>query len=130
MLFSAQEAAVKQFYPTDNRWLLTVLNMKSISDWRKKGYEVQFALSSDEKLTVSVKMDSMIFDFHRNWRELALTYKDELNRKLLPALHKWASDEFLSVFQPDLDLVWNFYLGDTLYGKIERGKITWKRGIY
>ena len=118
-----------EFFPTDSRFMMEILRSKQ-REWTRDGFFYELELQKSEKLLVKLWVPAFVYDFDPKWRVQALAYMKFLYPRIVKQIRKYASDEFLSVFDPKLDIEWEIYLKNSLYGTFRQGKLKWKRGIY
>lgn len=117
------------FFPTQDRYLLQMLELKQ-RDWTRDGMITEVKLLKNEKILINVRIPSQFYLFERNWRTHAEAFIRSIFPKVVQLIRRYASDEFLSVFDPKYDIQWDIYLHNTLYGRIRDGKVGFKKGLY
>ena len=118
-----------EYFPTDERYLIQLLDLKQ-RDWTRDGITTKVTLLKDEKILIKVIVPSSFYLFERNWRVHVEAFIRSISPKVNKIIHSYASAEFLSVFEPSLDIRWDIYLHNTLYGRLHAGKLSFKKGLY
>tara|TARA_Y100000589_G_C27080233_1_gene599299 strand:+ start:661 stop:1077 length:417 start_codon:yes stop_codon:yes gene_type:complete len=118
-----------EFFPTDERYLMQLLNLKQ-RDWTRDGITTHVELLEDEKILIKVVVPSSVYLFQKDWRLHVQAFIRSISSKVNKTIRRYASEEFLSVFEPRLDIRWDIYLHNTLYGRLHAGKLGFKRGLY
>ena len=118
-----------EFFPTDERYLIQLLDLKQ-RDWTRDGITTKVTLLKDEKILIKVIVPSSFYLFERNWRVHVEAFIRSISPKVNKIILSYASAEFLSVFEPSLDIRWDIYLHNTLYGRLHAGKLRFKKGLY
>ena len=118
-----------EFFPTHDRYLIQMLNLKQ-RDWTRDGMTSEVQLLKNEKILVKIKVPSRFYLFERQWRKHVEAFIMSISPKIEKIIRSYASDEFLSVFEPKYDLQWDIYLHNSLYGYIRNGKLSFKKGFY
>ena len=117
------------FFPTDDRYLQQILNLKQ-REWTRDGITTLVTLLKDEKILIKVVVPSAFYLFKRDWRVHVEAFIRSISPKVNKIIRSYASAEFLSVFEPRLDIRWDIYLHNTLYGRLHAGKLSFKEGLY
>ena len=118
-----------EFFPTDDRYLQQILNLKQ-REWTRDGITTLVTLLKDEKILIKVVVPSAFYLFERDWRVHVEAFIRSISPKVNKIIRSYASAEFLSVFEPRLDIRWDIYLHNTLYGRLHAGKLSFKEGLY
>ena len=118
-----------EFFPTDERYLTQLLNLKQ-RDWTRDGITTNVELLEDEKILIKVVVPSSFYLFEKDWRLHVQAFIRSISPKVNKTIRRYASEEFLSVFEPRLDIRWDIYLHNTLYGRLHAGKLSFKKGLY
>jgi|GEM_PF-1092447 len=118
-----------QFFPVDERWMFKMLDLKR-ELWAAEPFQIEFRVRPEEKVWVKVVVHQNYFDFEPEWRNEVERYIRWLTPKIDKIVRKYASVEFLSVYQTELDIEYFVYLDTSLYGVKKQGVLQWKRGIY
>ena len=118
-----------EFFPTDERYLMQLLNLKQRESTRD-GITTHVELLEDEKILIKVVVPSSFYLFEKDWRLHVQAFIRSISPKVNKTIRRYASEEFLSVFEPRLDIRWDIYLHNTLYGRLHAGKLSFKRGLY
>ena len=118
-----------EFFPTDERYLTQLLNLKQ-RDWTRDGITTKVTLLKDEKILIKVVVPSSFYLFERDWRIHVEAFIRSISPKVNKIIRNYASAEFLSVFEPRLDVRWDIYLHKTFYGRLHAGKLSFKKGLY
>ncbi len=118
-----------EFFPTDDRYLQQILNLKQ-REWTRDGITTLVTLLKDEKILIKVVVPSAFYLFERDWRVHVEAFIRSISPKVNKIIRGYASAEFLSVFEPRLDIRWDIYLHNTLYGRLHAGKLSFKEGLY
>jgi hypothetical protein len=128
-LFGQPSFGARYFFAVDEPWLISILNANK-EIWTRDGIEAEFEVTGRQKLQVSVTLPPRSYDHDRAWRQTAAAYLRFLHPLIATRVRNYASYSFLKTFDPDFDIIWHVYIGESLYGIGEGRKIKWKKGIY
>tara|TARA_Y100000589_G_scaffold212531_1_gene200304 strand:- start:17841 stop:18254 length:414 start_codon:yes stop_codon:yes gene_type:complete len=118
-----------EFFPTDERYLIQLLDFKQ-RDWTRDGITTKVELLENEKILIKIVVPSSFYLFEREWRLHVQAFIRSISPKVNKIIRRYASEEFLSIFEPHLDIRWDIYLHKTLYGRLHAGKLRFKKGLY